>query len=39
MNVMSDDEKLRRDFDADQMQKFMDERMQQMLDAKKKAGY
>ena len=38
-NAMSEDEKLRRDFDAAQMQKFMDERMQQMLDAKKKAGY
>ena len=38
-NVFSEDEKLRRDFDADQMQKFMDERMQQMLDAKKNAGY
>ena len=39
MDTLSTDEKLRRDFDADQMQKFMDERMQQMLDAKKKAGY
>jgi len=39
MNVMSEDEKLKRDFDAAQMQKFMDERMQQMLDAKKNAGY
>lgn len=38
-NVFSEDEKLKRDFDADQMQKFMDERMQQMLDAKKNAGY
>ena len=38
-NTMSEDEKLRRDFDADQMQKFMDERMQQMLEAKKNAGY
>lgn len=39
MDTLSTDEKLRRDFDADQMQKFMDERMQQMLEAKKKAGY
>lgn len=39
MDVMSEDEKLRRDFNAEQMQKFMDERMQQMLEAKKAAGY
>lgn len=39
IETFSADEKLRRDFDADQMQKFMDERMQQMLEAKKKAGY
>ncbi len=39
MDVMSDDEKLKRDFDAAQMQKFMDERMQAMLEAKKNAGY
>lgn len=38
-NVFSEDEKLKRDFDADQMQKFMDERMQQMQEAKKNAGY
>lgn len=39
METLSTDEKFRRDFDADQMQKFMDERMQQMLEAKRKAGY
>jgi len=39
IETLSTDEKLRRDFDADQMQKFMDERMQQMLEAKKNAGY
>ena len=39
MDVMSEDEKLRRDFNAEQMQKFMDERMQSMLEAKKAAGY
>ena len=39
MDVMSEDEKLKRDFDAEQMQKFMDERMQQMLEAKRAAGY
>ena len=38
-NVMSEDDKLRLDFNAAQMQKFMDERMQQMLEAKKNAGY
>lgn len=39
MDVMSEDDKLRRDFNAEQMQKFMDERMQQMLEAKRAAGY
>lgn len=39
METLSTDEKFKRDFDADQMQKFMDERMQQMLEAKRKAGY
>ena len=36
---MSEDEKLKRDFDAARMQKFMDERMEQMLESKKNAGY
>ena len=39
METLSTDEMFKRDFDADQMQKFMDERMQQMLEAKRKAGY
>lgn len=39
MDIMSEDDKLRRDFNAEQMQKFMDERMQAMLEAKKAAGY
>lgn len=39
MDVMSEDEKLKRDFNAEQMQKFMDDRMQLMLEAKKAAGY
>lgn len=39
MDVMSEDDKLKRDFNAEQMQKFMDERMQLMLEAKKAAGY
>lgn len=39
MDVLSEEQKLKIDFDAEQMQKFMDERMEQMKEAKKKAGY
>lgn len=39
IETLSADEKLGIDFHEDQMQKFMDERMQGMLEAKKAAGY
>lgn len=39
LETLSADEKLGIDFREDQMQKFMDERMQGMLEAKKAAGY
>lgn len=39
MDVLSDEAKLKTDFNAEQMQKFMDERMEQMKEAKKNAGY
>lgn len=39
LNKLSDDEKLEIDFRDQQFQKFMDERLQQQLDAKKNAGY
>ena len=39
MEIMSEEDKLKRDFDAEQMQKFMDERMAAMQEAKAKAGY
>lgn len=37
--ALTSDEKLNIDFNESQMQKFMDEKMEQMLEAKKKAGY
>jgi hypothetical protein len=39
LNKLSDDEKLDIDFRDQQFQKFMDERLQQQLEAKKNAGY
>lgn len=39
LNSLSEDEKLNIDFRDQQFQKFMDERLQQQLDAKKNAGY
>lgn len=39
LNKLSDDEKLDIDFRDQQFQKFMDERLQQQLEAKKNSGY
>ena len=39
IDALSADEKLGIDFNADQMQKFMDERMTEMQEAKRNAGY